>query len=78
MNSRGLPGSRGQTFGDDAGADDCFGAFVASDRGFVGAAGGAPRGMLRLWLRQYRQNVWYEPWNGGVARRHAIHTPLTE
>jgi hypothetical protein len=78
MNSRGFPGSRGQTFGDDAGVDERFGAWATSGGDFVGAAGGAPRGTLSPCWRQYLQNVWYDASNGGVARRHAIQTPLTE
>ena len=78
MNSRGFPSSRGQILEVGSGPAGVFGACLSPETDCGGVAGRVPLGMLSSCIRQYRQNVWYEPLNGGVARRQAFQTPLTE
>ena len=78
MNSRGLPASRGQILEVGSRPAGVLGACPAPEADCGGVAGRVPLGTLSPCIRQYRQNVWYDPWNGGVARRHAAQTPFTE
>ncbi len=57
MNSRGLPSTRGQIFGEDLSGSDCFVAPAASEVDLGDDFGREPRGTLRPCWRQYLQNV---------------------
>ena len=52
MNSRGLPSTRGQIFGEDLIGSDCFVAPAASEVDLGDDAGREPRGTLRPCIRQ--------------------------
>jgi len=57
MNSRGLPSTRGQIFGEDLSGSDCFVAPAASEVALGDDFRREPRGTLSSCIRQYRQNV---------------------